>query len=140
MRLFLLIIATIVGVTYGYGYAFVLWIACRIVVSVISKGTESSARSQTYSSHHYQSSYQSDYQQGYQHNNVSGNQTTESKGMEYCYSVLDVSSNATDAEVIKAYRKLAMECHPDRCANSSEESSKRAYSACYRYTLSIIFC
>lgn len=126
MRFFLLIIATVVGVTYGYGYAIVLWIVCRIVISVIAKGAESSARSQTYSSYHYQSSYQSNYQQGYQHNNASGNQTTESKGIEYCYSVLGVSSNATDAEVKKAYRKLAMECHPDRCVNSSEQVRKHA--------------
>lgn len=126
MRFFLLIIATIVGVTYGYEYAIVLWIVSRIVISVIAKGAESSARSQTYSSHHYQSSYQSNYQQGNRYNNANGNQTTESKGRDYYYSVLGISSDATDADVKKAYRKLAMECHPDRCANSSEQVRKRA--------------
>lgn len=125
MRFFLLIIVTLVGVTYGYGYAIVLWIVGRIVVSVIANGAESSARYQTYGS--YRSSYQTSYQDNYQHNNTSGNsQKTESTGIEYYYSVLGVSSAATDAEVKKAYRKLAMECHPDRYANSSEKDRIRA--------------
>jgi DnaJ-domain-containing protein 1 len=131
MRFFLLVITIIVGATYGYGYAIVLWIVGRIVVSVIANGAESSARYQSSDSHTYRSNYQKSYQNSYQHNNQHNNtngdwQKTEFKGKEYYYSVLGVSSNATDVEVKKAYRKLAMECHPDRYANSSEEVRKRA--------------
>ena len=131
MRFFLFVIVLVVGMTCGYEFALVLWVVGRIVLGVIANGAESSAKSQTYSSHNYRSSYQNSYQKdyryNYQHNNTeSGWQKTESNGMEYYYSVLGVPSNATDAEVKKAYRKLAMECHPDHCANSSEEVRKRA--------------
>lgn len=123
MRFFLLIIATVVGVTYGYGYAFVLWIVCRIVISVIAKGAESSARYQTYNSHNYRSSYQNNYQ----HNNTSGNsQKTESKGIEYHYSVLGVSSNATDAEIKKAYRDMVRKFHPDMVSTQGENVQRMA--------------
>lgn len=30
------------------------------------------------------------------------------------HSTLGVSKNATDTEITNAFRKLAMECHPDR--------------------------
>lgn len=134
MRFFLLIITIIVGATYGYGYAIVLWVVGRIVVGVIANGAESSARyhsSDSYSYHssyktNNQSSYQQNYEKEYRSNNSSSGQKTESKCRDYYYSVLGVSSSATDAEVKKAYRKLAMECHPDRCANSSEKVRKRA--------------
>ena len=134
MRFFLLIITIIVGATYGYGYAIVLWVVGRIVVNVIANGAESSARYQSSDSYSYrssyktnnQSSYQRSYQKDYQRNNSGNGQKTESKGRDYYYSVLGVSSNATDADVKKAYRKLAMECHPDRCVNSSEQVRKRA--------------
>ena len=128
MRFFLLVIATVVGVTYGYEYAIVLWIVGRIVVRVIAKGAESSARYQTYDSNNYRSNYQNSYQKSYQHNNASyrRSQETEYKSANYYYSVLGVSSNASDVEVKKAFRKQAMECHPDRYANSSEEVCKRA--------------
>ena len=127
MRFFLLIIATIVGVTYGYGYAIVLWIVCRIVISVIAKGAESSARYQTYNSHNYRSSYQNSYQNNYQHNNTSDNsQKTESKGIEYHYSVLGVSSSATDAEVKKAYRDMVRKFHPDMVSTQGENAQRMA--------------
>lgn len=53
MRFFLLIITIIVGATYGYGYAIVLWVVGRIVVSVIANGAEFSARYQANDSYTY---------------------------------------------------------------------------------------
>lgn len=127
MRLFLLIITGIVGVTYGYGYALILWIVCRIVVIFISRGAESSARYQTYNRHNYQSRYKNSYQENHHYNNArSEYRKAEPQSVEYSYSVLGISTNATDAEVKKAYRKLVMECHPDHYANSTEEDCIRA--------------
>ena len=42
------------------------------------------------------------------------------------YKVLGISSNATDDEVKKAYRKLAMKYHPDRVAGMGEEMQRNA--------------
>ena len=123
MRFFLLIIAIVVSRTYGYEFGIILWIVCRIVISVIAKGAESSARYQTYNSHNYRSSYQNNYQ----HNNTSGNsQKTESNGMEYYYSVLGVPSAATDAEVKKAYRDMVRKYHPDMVSTQGESVQRTA--------------
>jgi molecular chaperone DnaJ len=47
------------------------------------------------------------------------------------YKVLDVPKNATDAEIKKAYRRLAMKYHPDRNPNDgdAEEKFKEAKEA-----------
>ena len=42
------------------------------------------------------------------------------------YRVLGLDSNATDDEVRKAYRKMAMKYHPDRVAGMSEEMQRNA--------------
>lgn len=42
------------------------------------------------------------------------------------YSVLGLTSNASDEEVKKAYRRLAMKYHPDKVANMGEEIKKNA--------------
>lgn len=129
MRLFLLIIAGLVGITYGYEYALILWIVCRIVIACIAKGAESSARYQTYDSHNYQSGYWKDYQHNYQHSNTdSGGHRCvhESMDMDQYYAILGITSASTDSEVKMAFRKKAMGCHPDHCANASEEEHKLA--------------
>ena len=48
------------------------------------------------------------------------------------YKVLDVPKTATEAEIKKAYRRLAMKFHPDRNPNDkdSEERFKEAKEAC----------
>src|SRR5260370_676353 len=48
------------------------------------------------------------------------------------YKVLDVPKTATEAEIKKAYRRLAMKYHPDRNPNDkeSEELFKEAKEAC----------
>ena len=42
------------------------------------------------------------------------------------YRVLGIDSSATDEEVKKAYRKMAMKYHPDRVAGMSEEMQRNA--------------
>ena len=48
------------------------------------------------------------------------------------YKVLDVPKTATEAEIKKAYRRLAMKYHPDRNPGDreAEESFKEAKEAC----------
>ena len=52
-------------------------------------------------------------------------------GQRDYYELLEVSKNASDAEIKKAYRRLAMKYHPDRNPNdtSAEESFKEIQTA-----------
>ena len=47
-------------------------------------------------------------------------------GMQQAYTTLGLTANATDDEIKKAYRKMAMQYHPDRQVNASETEQKWA--------------
>lgn len=45
---------------------------------------------------------------------------------DWAYRVLEVEEKASEAEVKKAYRKMALKYHPDRLADSGEDAQKAA--------------
>ena len=69
--------------------------------------------------------YNSDYsgQSGY---SGSSRSTSYSKQRKDPYKVLGLDSSATDEEVKKAYRRLAMKYHPDKVEGMGEEVKKNA--------------
>ncbi|MEE1260983.1 MAG: DnaJ domain-containing protein [Paludibacteraceae bacterium] len=42
------------------------------------------------------------------------------------YAILGVESNATDEEIKKAYRAMAIKCHPDNASNLGDEAIRQA--------------
>lgn len=40
------------------------------------------------------------------------------------YEILKIERTASEAEIKKAYRKRAMECHPDRCGGDKEKEKE----------------
>ena len=68
---------------------------------------------------------QSDYTSIYERHNSSFNTHHSTFGKDP-YKVLGINKDATDEEVKKAYRKMAMKYHPDRVAGMSEEMQRNA--------------
>lgn len=62
---------------------------------------------------------------GYSHSS-SGSRASEGTATYDPYSVLGIKSNATDDEVKKAYRRLAMKYHPDRVETMGEDIKHNA--------------
>ena len=48
--------------------------------------------------------------------------------MEKFYRILGVDRNATSEEVRRAFRKLSLECHPDKHVKSTDEEKEAARS------------
>lgn len=74
--------------------------------------------------------YSSGYQQyGYGYGGYNSRQntyTSSSYNLDDDYKILEVSSDASDEDVKKAYRKAAMKHHPDRVSHLGEEARKAA--------------
>lgn len=75
-----------------------------------------------------QSDYTSIYERhvGHGYSGYSGNSRNAGSYTKDPYKVLGIDSSATDDEVKKAYRKMAMKYHPDRVAGMSEELQRNA--------------
>ena len=43
---------------------------------------------------------------------------------EEYYRILNVNKDATESDIKKSYRKLAMKCHPDKNPNNEEAENK----------------
>lgn len=130
MRAIILIVAIVVGNVWNDGVGFAVWFIGRIIWAVLQNLWNTNPEYQTNTGSQHQSSGD-DY--WHSANNANYNEDTQAYKeeeaaayMEYCYSVLEVPPDASDAEVKKAYRKRAMECHPDHCDNSNEETRRLA--------------
>ena len=51
---------------------------------------------------------------------------SKAKDINWAYTVLEIEPTATDEEVKKAYRRMAMKYHPDKVANAGEEIKQQA--------------
>jgi hypothetical protein len=121
MSTFVFILAVVAAYYWGLGPAYLVWFIGEILTLFINGQRNADTE------HLFSSNSQSQSTGGYQSNGTKERKQSMAKeNINHWYSVLGIASDATDLEVKKAYRKLAMECHPDRCVNSSEEVRRRA--------------
>jgi len=59
-------------------------------------------------------------------------------GVDY-YKILQVDKNATDEELKKAYRKLAMKWHPDKNPTNKKEAETKFKQISEAYEVGYIF-
>ena len=74
--------------------------------------------------HSQQQGYSDSYNQSYNSNNSSSSYYSHT--IDADYRILEISSDATDEEVKKAYRTLAKKYHPDRVAHLGDDMRKTA--------------
>ena len=65
------------------------------------------------------------------HGNMSNNKSNDDK----LYKILNVKKDATDVEIKKAYRKLAIKWHPDKNINNKDEANKKFKSISKAYEI-----
>ena len=71
----------------------------------------------------YSGGYGGGYSGGY---SGGGYERVSGPSLDDCYKILEVSADATDDEVKKAYRKAAMKYHPDKVSHLGEDVRKKA--------------
>ncbi|KAH0460348.1 hypothetical protein IEQ34_011011 [Dendrobium chrysotoxum] len=59
-------------------------------------------------------------------------------GLDY-YDILNVKKNATDSELKKCYRKLAMKWHPDKNPTNKKESEAKFKQISEAYEASCLY-
>ena len=72
------------------------------------------------------SGYGGGYSGGYRQSGGSTYTPRSGPSISDCYKILEVSPDATDDEVKKAYRKAAMKYHPDKVSHLGEDVRKKA--------------
>ena len=90
----------------------------------------------SYSSGGYSGGYSGDYSGGYsgsygggyydQSSSRGGYMPNSGPSLDDCYKILEVSPDASDEEVKKAYRAAALKYHPDRVSHLGEDMRKKA--------------
>lgn len=58
-------------------------------------------------------------------------------GVDY-YKILQVDKNATDEDLKKAYRKLAMKWHPDKNPNNKKEAEAKFKQVSEAYEVKLL--
>jgi curved DNA-binding protein CbpA len=68
---------------------------------------------------------------GYSHNKMVEELIQKIKGTEDLYEILGVAKEADEKDITKAYRKLALKLHPDKCTlEGGEDAFKKVGNAC----------